>query len=36
MPTGTETEGYHEIKVDVDKNDLKVRSRPGYLEGPGS
>jgi hypothetical protein len=35
VPTGTDAYGYHEIKVEVDKNDLKVRSRPGYyLEGP--
>jgi VWFA-related protein len=29
-PTGT-TEGYHEIKVDVDKPNVSVRSRPGYF-----
>jgi VWFA-related protein len=35
VPTGTDAYGYHEIKIEVDKNDLKVRSRPGYyLEGP--
>jgi len=29
--------GYHEIKVDVDRTDLKVRARPGYcLAGPES
>ena len=34
-PTGTNAEGYHEIKVEVDKTNLKVRSRPGYfMEGP--
>jgi VWFA-related protein len=29
-PTGT-TNGYHEIKVDVDKPNVRVRSRPGYF-----
>lgn len=29
-PTGA-TEGYHEIKVDVDKPNINVRSRPGYF-----
>jgi VWFA-related protein len=29
-PTAT-TEGYHEIKVDVDKPNVSVRSRPGYF-----
>lgn len=34
-PTGTDAEGYHEIKVKVDNVNLKVRSRPGYYrEGP--
>jgi VWFA-related protein len=34
-PTGTDAAGYHEIKVDVDRKDLKVRARPGYyLSGP--
>jgi len=36
-PTGTDVEGYHEIKVEVDLAGLKVRSRPGYyLAGPES
>ena len=34
-PTGTTAEGYHEIRVEVDKSNLKVRWRPGYfVEGP--
>jgi VWFA-related protein len=34
-PTGTDAAGYHEIKVQVDRKDLKVRARPGYyLSGP--
>jgi VWFA-related protein len=36
-PTGTGTEGYHEIKVSVIRNDaknLKVRARPGYYLSP--
>jgi VWFA-related protein len=35
-PTGTNQAGYHEIKVQVDKKDLKVRSRPGYYLAPES
>ncbi len=36
-PTGISTNGYHEIKVEVNKSNLKVRSRPGYyMEGPAS
>lgn len=36
-PTGTTADGYHEIKVEVDQADLKVKARPGYyLAGPGS
>jgi len=30
-PTGTDAAGYHEIKVDVDHKELKVRARPGYF-----
>jgi VWFA-related protein len=34
-PSDSNAAGYHEIKVDVDRKDLKVRSRPGYyLAGP--
>jgi VWFA-related protein len=33
-PTGTSETGYHEIKVTVDRSDLKVRSRPGYYLAP--
>ncbi len=29
-PTGTSPEGYHEIKVEVDRKGLNVKSRPGY------
>ena len=29
-PTGTDPNGYHEIKVTVDRPGVKVRSRPGY------
>lgn len=36
-PTGTDESGYHEIKVEIDRKDLKVRARPGYyLAAPGS
>lgn len=34
MPSGTNDAGYHEIKVTVDKNGLKVRARPGYYIAP--
>lgn len=33
-PTGTNDMGYHEIKVTVAKNGLKVRARPGYYIAP--
>jgi len=37
IPNSAGGEGYHEIKVDVDRKDLKVRARPGYyLAGPES
>lgn len=32
-PTGTGAAGYHEIRVSVDKKNLKVRTRPGYYLG---
>jgi len=37
-PTGTNTSGYHEIRVQVvDRRNLAVRSRPGYyLSAPGA
>jgi VWFA-related protein len=36
-PTGTSTEGYHEITVRVSRTDLTVRARPGYyLAAPES
>jgi VWFA-related protein len=33
-PTGTESEGYHEISVLLDRKDLTVRARPGYYLAP--
>jgi hypothetical protein len=29
-PSDSEAPGYHEIKVTVDRPDVKVRTRPGY------
>lgn len=29
-PAGTNDSGYHEIKVQVDRKNLKIRARPGY------
>ena len=33
-PTDTNDLGYHEIKVQVDRKNLKVRARPGYYLAP--
>jgi VWFA-related protein len=33
-PSDSDAIGYHEIKVDVDRKNLKVRTRPGYYVGP--
>jgi VWFA-related protein len=33
-PSDSNTVGYHEIKVDVDRKNLKVRARPGYYVAP--
>jgi VWFA-related protein len=33
-PIGPEAGGYHEIRVDVDRAGLTIRSRPGYYLGP--
>jgi VWFA-related protein len=35
IPTGTNQAGYHEIKVTVKKEGLKVRARPGYYIASG-
>jgi VWFA-related protein len=35
-PTGTNDAGYHEIKVTVDREKAKVRTRPGYYVTPPS
>ena len=34
MPGGTIADGYHEIKVTVDRKDVSVRARPGYYVEP--
>ena len=33
-PTDSADLGYHEIKVQVDRKELKVRARPGYYVAP--
>lgn len=33
-PIGPEAGGYHEIRVEVDRGGLTIRSRPGYFLGP--
>jgi VWFA-related protein len=33
-PNDSDAVGYHEIKVDVDRKNLKVRTRPGYYVAP--
>lgn len=33
-PMGIQPTGYHQIKVEVDRPGVKVRSRPGYYLGP--
>ena len=33
-PTDSAAVGYHEIRVDVDRKNLKVRTRPGYYVAP--
>lgn len=36
-PAGTEMIGYHEIKIECARKELKVRARPGYyLAAPES
>ena len=33
-PSGEDPEGYHEIKVEVDRKNVTVRARPGYYVAP--
>jgi VWFA-related protein len=33
-PSGEDPEGYHEIKVEVDRQNVTVRARPGYYIAP--
>jgi VWFA-related protein len=33
-PTDSDAIGYHEIRVDVDRKNLKLRTRPGYYVAP--
>jgi hypothetical protein len=33
-PTDTNKTGYHRIKVQLDRKDLKVRAQPGYYIAP--
>jgi VWFA-related protein len=33
-PTDSDAVGYHEIRVDVDRKNLKLRTRPGYYVAP--
>jgi len=33
-PSGEDPEGYHEIKVEVDRKNVTVRARPGYYIAP--
>jgi hypothetical protein len=35
-PPGDELSGYHEIKVEIDRPGVTVRSRPGYYIAPPS
>jgi hypothetical protein len=35
-PKGDEPEGYHDIKIQVDRPEVSVRTRPGYYIPPPS